>query len=156
MKVTGPGIKGTIIVKFNDSRPAARAALASLNASETLADSVKEYMRAFWTEQTELTDDEAIETEWVRWVPEEPIPLTWLTGKYGVPDTRGFNDQTFEPYRQWTKRAVLASIGSDTTMVRLVEFQYTKTEYARVYHDKFGVWPYGYSPPEKGHKRVKH
>ena len=131
-KITGAGLSGTIIVKMSDPRPA-----TALMAATTTDDSLKgEYDRIVAED-----DDAALEVDWVRWVPAEPLPLQRFVLKYGNPDKPGFSDDDMTPFRTWNRRGLSAYLDDTQRLVRRVDFSFTSSEIAAGMKKRYGIDP---------------
>jgi hypothetical protein len=80
-QITGSGLSGTIIVKFNDNRPRWRQELAE-NPEVEDADVLRKLI--------DESDDAALMVDWVRWIPASPVPLQRFIARYGPPEKNGF------------------------------------------------------------------
>lgn len=130
---TGIGMSGTIIVKFDDSRPSYKKELESGSATvsaELLQNLINQ------------TDDEALTVSWVRWIPDSQIPLQRLISKYGKPEKSGFSDENFEPYRSWDKRGISVYLSDDEKFVQRIDFSFTKDEMRKAWLRKYKIVPY--------------
>ncbi len=79
-KITGQGLSGLIIIKFVDHRPDYRHRSLVTQDEPTIK---------FLTYLMNMSDDESLDVEWVRWIPEAPVPLQRLVAKYAPPRRRG-------------------------------------------------------------------
>ena len=129
-QITGIGMSGTIIIKFDDAMPLYRDALTQAKTDEE---------RKFWQDLLDKPD-EALTIDWVRWVPEYAIPLQRFVSKYGAPDAKGFNDEDLQPYRSW-KRGVQAFLSDDEKFVIRVDYSFTRAELRQAYQFKYGFIP---------------
>jgi hypothetical protein len=130
--ITGRGISGTIIVKFYDNRPYFRQE----GQRETDAT-----LKQFDEKLAAQSDEEALRVEWVRWVPDEPIPLQRFISKYGKPDKQGFSDENMEPYMTWTTKGIMVVLSDNEKAVLKVDYEFTKDERRQAYKAKYGVVP---------------
>jgi hypothetical protein len=127
-QITGSGISGTIIVKFDDLR----------STWKEMAEEVEnEESKASLLEMSNQTDEEAMEVSWVRWVPDGPVPIKRFISKYGKPEKSGFSDEDYQPYRKWITKGVLAYLSDDETHVIRIDFLFTKEELKNAYWKKF-------------------
>lgn len=69
-----------------------------------------------------LADDNAFVVEWVRWIPDSPIPLKRLTASYGPFDKKGVDENGLEPFRRWTSRGATAYLDDSGGLVLRVDF----------------------------------
>lgn len=129
-QISGEGMSGLIVVKFYDERPYLQALL--MRAGDSLEPSVKERTENMINQ----TDEEAITVEWVRWVPDYPIPVTRFVSKYGKPDKSGFSDESLQPYRSWEKKGLTAHLTDNEKNVVRVDFEFTKSEQRAAYRKK--------------------
>jgi hypothetical protein len=146
--ITGSGLSGKIIVKFNDMRP-----FYKKMAEE--ADEKKEDGQnppVFWREMAGQADN-TVMVSWVRWIPVLPIPIERLITKYGKPDRSDFSTDDFEPYKEWTSRGIAAALSDNGKMVVRIEYSFTEKERERAYKARWGDVP---SPaPPAGPKSKK-
>lgn len=134
-QISGEGMSGVIVVKFYDKRPYLQELL--MRAGDSLDPSVKEKTENLINQ----TEEEAITVEWVRWVPDYPIPVTRFVSKYGKPDKSGFADENLQPYRSWEKKGLTAYLTDNEKNVVRVDFEFTKSEQRAAYLKK------GMTPP---------
>lgn len=153
-EVTGQGISGTIIIKFDDVRPWTRGAIQLPMSSANNAINEQIYAQPQQAQRLpELSDDEVLIVSWVRWVPSTGIPLTRLMAKYGKPDQAGFSDDDLRPFRGWSKRGIHAALSDNQKNVLLIDYTYTKNEKENAWRKMFGTDPPGYTAPKKKKKR---
>jgi len=136
-QVTGFGMSGTLVIKFDDSGP-------YLTKMRDVADTDEK--RKFWQNLLDKPD-EAKTVAWVRWIPDSPIPLQRFIAKYGPADVKDFAEEDMQPYRSW-KRGIQAFLTDDEKLVTRVDFTYTNAEMRNAYKEKFGYVP----DPLKNHK----
>lgn len=86
-------------------------------------------------------DDKAFTVDWVRWVPDAPIPLRRFISKYGKPDRSDFSDDDMQPYRSWDTKGLTAYLSDSESFVLRVDFGFTKDELRAAYQGKFGFIP---------------
>lgn len=129
-QISGEGMSGIIVVKFDDDRPYIQQLLT--RAGDSLESSTKEQAENL----INRTDEDAITVEWVRWVPDYVIPVTRFVSKYGKPDKSGFSDEDFQPYRSWEKKGLTAYLTDDEKNVVRVDFDFTKSEWRAAYLKK--------------------
>jgi hypothetical protein len=120
--ITGVGMPGTTIVKFDDTRPDIRRYLADAVAQD---DSSAVDM---WTGMLSDYGDDSVEVSWVRWVPTEPIPLSRYVSKYGPLSAKQFREIDMMPYYEWPSKGVEVYLGDSENMVVSVEFTFTKQD----------------------------
>lgn len=140
--VSGEGLSGTIVVKFQDSRPYFRKKLQE-NSEAEHKDVVEKLANA--------SDDEALSVEWVRWIPVAPIPLQRFILKYGKPDNKGFADENLQPYQEW-KKGLTAYLSDDEKSVVRVDFFFTPEELRQDYLSRYGFVPDFLKQEESGKK----
>lgn len=128
--ITGAGMSGTIVVTFDDPRPLWRE-----RAEKESDDEHKKLLRQLADE----SDDEAITVRWVRWIPQNPIPLARLIVKYGAPERSGFSDEDLEPYRTWAKKGVTAYLSDDEKHIIRIDFTFTLEELIAGYGKRWGL-----------------
>ena len=117
--ISGEGIAGTIVVKFNDTRP----------LFKMLADtSVPGTNREKYEKLASQSDDDALTVQWVRWAPDTAIPLKRLVEKYGPWDKKEIHIQSYQSQRTWTKRKISAHIADDDKSVQMIDFDFTPDE----------------------------
>jgi len=117
--IKGNGIAGTVIIKFGDYRPAQRKLIERSNPGPGRDEMEKEAAQS---------DEDALYVEWVRWVPDSPIPLKRLVEKYGQWDKKDIHEQTYQPQRIWTKKKITAHISDDDKYVQMIDFNFTGAE----------------------------
>ncbi len=67
----------------------------------------------------EGTDDDLLTSEFVRWIPQRPLPLSEVQKKYGPANDRGVNDD-MAPYVAWNN-GVTAVLGANKKTVLYLE-----------------------------------
>lgn len=131
-QITGDGMSGIIIVKLYDERP---------HWKEYIANNPSDNNLEFFKSLANQTDDEGITVEWVRWVPDSPIPLARFVSKYGKPEKSGFNDEDLQPFRHWEKRGLIGFLTDDGKNVSRVDFEFTLDEQRKAYKSKYNTIP---------------
>ena len=131
-EITGRGLSGTIIVKFLDSRPAWRKKAAEVSDPEEKAS----------YETLANQPDDSISVEWVRWVPDQAVPLQRFVSKYGTPNEKGFADEDLQPYRQWTAKGLTAFLTDDEKLVSRVDFSFTIADECAAYKEQGWIPPW--------------
>lgn len=134
LEITGSGLSGTTYVatsKRSDSevketidRLKKRLDLdPSLNndAWNNLIESEEKYLVA--------PDDEKYTIDWLRWVPNLPLPIERLISKFGEPDIYDFQEEDFQPYAQWVKRGLLARLSDDKKRVFSIQYSFSEDDY---------------------------
>lgn len=128
-EIKGRGMSGVIVVKFDDYRPAWKQDLEKNPEAEHLRQLV------------EQSDGDAITVNWVRWVPDAPIPIQRLISKFGPPEIHGFSNEDFQPYRAWKKKGVAAFLTDDEKAVVRVDFTFSLEDLRSAYLAKYGFIP---------------
>lgn len=116
--VSGAGIAGRMLIAFHDIRPTARDWLKAPKTKAGIP-----FMRKLATQ----SDNDALTVEWVRWVPDAPIPADRFEAKYGKSE-HGYDDSDMTPFRKWPNRGVHATLSDDELFVLYVEFNFTDEE----------------------------
>jgi hypothetical protein len=129
-QITGVGMSGVIILKFDDASPYYQESLKNAKTDEE---------RTLWQNLIEKPD-EALTVGWVRWMPEYPIALQRFVSKYGPPDAKGFADEDMQPYRTWS-RGVTGFLSDDEKYVVRVDYSFTRAELRRAYKARYGFIP---------------
>jgi hypothetical protein len=127
-KITGQGLSGLIIIKFVDHRPDYRHRSLVTQDEPTIK---------FLTYLMNMSDDESLDVEWVRWIPEAPVPLQRLVAKYGPPQEKGFRQEDLQPYRRWAKKGLAAFLSDDEKAVLRIDYEFTPDEYCATWHAKY-------------------
>lgn len=144
-KITGEGMSGTIVVKFDDSRPGFK------NYAQENPES--EYIDTYNTLATQ-TDESALTVNWVRWVPDTLIPLQRFILKYGQPEKSGFSDEDMQPYKSWESKGLTAYLTDNGTHVLRIDYSFTKDEYRSAWKLKYNFIPaWLQNPSEKNPKK---
>lgn len=131
-EITGRGMSGTIIVKFLDSRPTWRKQAAETSDPEQKAS----------YESLASQADDSVSVEWVRWVPDQPVPLQRFISKYGAPDEKGFADEDLQPYRDWTTKGLTVFLTDDEKQVVRVDFSFTVADECAAYKAQGWIPPW--------------
>jgi hypothetical protein len=124
--ISGPGLPGTIVVKFFDARPEWRRQITSETDAE----------QRQILESLASGNDDSVSVDWVRWVPDEPIPLQRFISKYGPPEEKGFLDDDLQPYREW-KRGLMTLLTDDEKSVVRVDFRFTPDEHCAAWKQRY-------------------
>jgi len=143
--VTGKGIQGTIVIKFDDNRPSYKKMMEQATDNK---------MGEFWRGLAEDSEDNSLSVSWVRWVPDAPFLVDRLITKYGKPEISDFSSQDFKPFKEWKSRGISADLTDDGKKVVNIDFTFTEKERKDAWKAKFG----GDEPPPKetkGKKRKK-
>lgn len=133
IKITGPGLRGTILILFDDSRPSFK------NSLTQNADDPDYKDRELFTAMSKKPDDTALTVSWVRWVPDQPLPLERFKQRYGIPKCD--YDQTMEPYCKWGNKALDAAMSDDKKLVLSITTIFTKAEKRAIYVRKYNWVP---------------
>lgn len=134
VQMTGQGIVGTIYLKFSHSdafwesqKSRFESKIAANGGWEDAADSrmlqvAKNYLASPLEERLTL--------DWIRYAPPTPIPFERLQSKYGKPEKCDYDQETFAPFCEWTKKGVYVALSDDKKMVQTIEFAFTDDDYA--------------------------
>jgi hypothetical protein len=82
------------------------------------------------------SDEEALSVSWVRWVPELTIPVQRLITQYGSPEKKGFSEDDYTPYKEWTKKGITAFLTDDEKSVTRIDFLFTMEDQIAAYKAK--------------------
>ena len=136
-KMTGKGFPGTLYVAFNDTRPTRKREFAEkcMFPAQTVDASC-----TFKKKLSEDTDDDALRTKWVRWIPSTAIPLERYRSKYGEP-TFEFAQDTMAPTALWKSVGLSANLSDDKNFVLSVETQFSLAEIRAVWIRDIGFVP---------------
>lgn len=137
--VSGVGIQGEIIIKFDDSRPIYK---------KLVDDATDNNVKVAWKNMSDESDEDALGVSWVRWLPDAPFPLERLITKYGKPEKSDFSPEDFKPFKAWTSRGIVAALTDDGKKVVNVEFMFTAKEIRDAWNAKY-PWLKKESPPEE-------
>lgn len=145
-KITGEGMSGTIVVKFDDSRPNFKKYAQEQPESEHI-----DTFNKLAAEE----DEAALTVNWVRWVPDTLIPLQRFILKYGQPEKSGFSDEDMQPYKIWETKGLTAYLTDNGAHVDRVDYAFTKNEYRSAWKLKHGFIPSWFqNPSEKQPKKT--
>jgi len=117
-QIKGPGISGTIVVKFYDSRPYYMRKMDEADSQE----------RRTYFAKLATQEEDTVMVDWVRWLPDIPFPVERIITKYGKPDKSGFTDEDYTPYKEWTQKGVFVRLSDDGKKVLAIDFTHTKKE----------------------------
>lgn len=120
-EMKGPGLSGTVVLLFNDYR----------SSWKDLAEKSPDI--ELYETMYQQSDAEALVINWVRWIPDNLIPLQRLVSKYGRPEKSAFSDENYEPYRNWEKKGVTAYLSDDEKFVKRIDFSYTRDEQRKAF-----------------------
>lgn len=134
-QVTGEGLQGKILINFHDYRPffKERAMLGENQSSQETSD--------FLNGMANQSDEEALEVEWLRWIPAEPLPIQRLISRYGNPTKSGYTEDGFNPYKYWPDKGVLATVTDDCKYFTMIDYSFTNSELRKAWIDKRGFVP---------------
>jgi hypothetical protein len=120
--VGGLGITGTMVLKFSDYRPIYKQrAEAAINDNNAIM--------AEHYEKEANGPDNSVVIQWVRWVPDSPVPIERLIAKYGKPEKTDFNSDDFKPFKAWPTRGITAYTSDDGKRVQKIDFGFTDKDY---------------------------
>ncbi len=133
--ITGPGLNGMIVVKFTDNVEASVASWEQMIAEfcprtdPAGADDCSYFQEQLNEEKSAPSAEHEAKTQvdWVRWVPEKPIPVERLVTLYGQPDKSGIDEVSLEPYKEW-ERGISADVTDDGKSVELINYSFTREE----------------------------
>lgn len=157
IKMTGQGFPGTLYIAFTDSRPTNKKfVIDNCNPPTANNEAMCELNRGWAVE----SDNQALSTNWVRWVPDNPIPLQRYISKYGEPTKIDFENDTLVPYALWEKNALTGVLSDDKKMVNMVSSYFTKAELREAWQRRAGFIPdylkeQETPPPEKSTSKPK-
>lgn len=152
-EIEGEGISGKIIILFNNNREFFKKSSEQID-STLLADSIQNLDTTIWDENFKKTrknmeelsesyrqifneySDDGMSVVWVRWIPDNKIPLKRFILKYGKPDTTDFTGDDLSPYKFW-KRGITVFY-DEKEYVERVDYNFTyedeKSEYLQRNH----------------------
>jgi hypothetical protein len=148
--MTGVGLPGTTYLAFFDPRPLFSELLAKeeskaiavrrLPDSDEKASKLKnvDESLALDSRYANESDDDALTINWIRWVPDAPIPVARYIAKFGTPSKTIFKDDTMQPYSSWTSRGLGATLSDDQKLVLSVEYTFTDIERKNGCRAKYG------------------
>jgi hypothetical protein len=114
--ISGARIIGTIVVKFQDKRG---------NLIKIVEKDFEKQKKLI-----EPLSQDSLAVEWVRWVPDSPIPIQRFISKYGKWDSKGYSDQDMAPYRAW-KRGIDIILTEDEKKAISVDYHFTTEDYRK-------------------------
>ena len=129
--ITGAGISGTIMVKFNDNRHYFRTLLNVATDSTEIA----------WYKSLVYAPEDNITVDWVRWTPTASIPLQRYINKYGQPEISDYREDNMMPFRKWNSREITAYLSDDLNNVIFVDFNFTIEEEREAHQKRYGFVP---------------
>ena len=131
-KITGTGISGKIYVKFDDLRPVFR---------KNLLENTDPKKIEIYEKLSQEENEDALSVNWVRWMPEQPIPLQRFIQKYGNPSKSAFDDQDLTPYKSWVNRGISAYLSNNEKYVLRVDYSFTVAEQRIAWKTKHNFIP---------------
>lgn len=131
-KITGQGLSGSIVVKFDDGRPVYKKILEN-NPDGQHNDIIAKL--------SEKSDEDALSVSWVRWVPDKVIPLQRFILKYGSAEKSGFDDEDMSPYKTWETKGLTAYLSDNGNYVVRVDYSFTINEQRKAWKEKEGFIP---------------
>lgn len=148
--MTGKGFPGKLYLAFDDSRIHWRGVLSDfppdppddpeLPASFAEAsNNVRQRIR----ELAYKAEDDALMINWVRWVPDVPIPIERVRAKFGDPSKCDFDAADFTPVCTWESRVLRAQMSDDRKSVEFFTAGFTKAEYRAAYKSRGREIPEG-------------
>lgn len=117
-KIVGPGLPGTIMVKMNDF---------SFYFKNYMKENPEEEFNENFRSMA-IPSDETATVEWVRYIPNNTIPLERIITKYGKIESSGFSETDFRPYKKWDSKGVFASLSDNGKEVVMLDFYFTEAE----------------------------
>lgn len=138
ISMSGQGFPGTLRIVFLDPRPTARKDLLSICANESAVPNTFCIGRK---ETAAKSDDDALSLNWVRWVPQQPIPIARYISKYGEPSRYDFDDATMTPTARWDRVELRAQLSDDKKLVEFIDTNFTKSEWAEAWKRTRGYVP---------------
>lgn len=145
-KLTGAGLSGTTYIAFVDSTKYYKTQYQdSLNKIKVdgISDEEKAKLQTdaeYWKVLDDSTKDEKLETNWIRWIPDAPLPFERITARYGTPDKCDYNEENFLPYCSWNAKGVLVNLNENKKLAYSIEYTFTDDERKSAL---------GIKPPEK-------
>ncbi|SFZ78707.1 hypothetical protein [Chitinimonas taiwanensis] len=132
MVMRGVGISGAIVIKYEDSRPMFRE-LAEKNPDSPSI--------AIFNHAANAEDEEALEVQWVRWMPDEGVNVKKLISKFGKKYEKYYDDE-MRPVIKWADRGVAAYMSEDELSAHAIEYAFTKRERDSEFRLKYKTDPY--------------
>jgi hypothetical protein len=134
-EMKGDGFPGKLMLAFTDSRPLFRV-FAKAECEPEPKPSCDLY-KAFAGE----ADIDALNVNWVRWIPPAPIPISRYKSRYGEPSKIDYGLADMRPYAEWTSFGLIAHLSDDKQQVIFVDTTFTKAEKRRAYQLKGWILP---------------
>lgn len=132
-KITGEGLAGTTFVatsKLSDEYYRQKIERLKAYIVEHPEEDTTFYQNsiAFSEKTLVLPDDERYTIDWLRWVPDVPIPLERVKAKFGEPSKYDFSESDFQPYAEWSTKGLHVNLSDDKKMVYSIEYTFTDEE----------------------------
>lgn len=131
-RVSGYGMSGKLMVAFTDNRPfwASRtpenaSSFLRLIESEVTDVAVENYLKNAKVLAAK-SDDDALNVKWVRWVPDQAIPLAKLESRYGKASCS--MDEAFDTVCKWAARDLHAKMSEDGKAATMLDTAFTEAE----------------------------
>jgi hypothetical protein len=130
--ISGEGLPGDIVIKFDDTRPMWKKKLET-----TTNEGQKEFISGLAN-----ADDNSVSVSWVRLVPRNSVPVERLILKYGKKYKKDFGKEDFKPYIYWANKGVLGNLTDNGKYVISIDYIFTD-------HDREVAWraKYNAEPP---------
>jgi len=137
--LTGSGISGKIYLAFDSTDSFWKSAIEEKQNEiaklepEADAQKIREFNINISNYQRFIDQpiEKRLTLSWVRWVPNEEIPLERLQSKYGKVESCGYNDENFRPFCEWTSRGLLVDLSDDKKNVFTIQYSFTQDDYNR-------------------------
>lgn len=140
----GMGLPGKMRLAFDDSRPGWKKTLNKLTQKMSddpqFSDTDKTFMEIA-ERQSQQPMASALTINWVRWIPDAPVPFERYKSKYGKPDRCGFSDADLTPFCEWKGKALTATLTDDQKAVLQVDSGFSRDEYRAAYMNKYNFVP---------------
>ncbi|CAN5550430.1 hypothetical protein BH11PSE7_BH11PSE7_30260 [soil metagenome] len=137
-EMSGQGFPGKLFLKFSDGRPAAKKYIAEQCPDQS--NRTKALLCELKQSSVSSSDEDALEIDWVRWVPAEPIPMARYISKYGEPKF-DLNSTTMSPSAYWYGANLSAELTADKKLVNFVTTSFTRAEQRQAWQLKFKFVP---------------
>lgn len=127
-RLEGQGFPGTLYIAFSDGRPGWRRQSAEQQQNQVAQGASAPTAQSFTEFLASESDDDALIVNWLRWVPDVPIPMERYKSKYGEPGKCDFKADSMQPYCEWAIRGLIVALSDDKKLVLSAEATYTKAE----------------------------
>jgi hypothetical protein len=114
-KISGQGFGGNLYIKFDDARPFLKTLIKGNEADSD-----------YWKKEANASDNDALTVDWVRWVPDSPVPKEKAVSKYGTPKCSVADD--FSNICTFDKFSVVASMDDSGKNILGFDTYFTKNE----------------------------